>query len=226
MRVGDVFERGRSRRWRFVDRQRVPTDASIRGRTGSPHFLRFPRSSFPSFPFSSTDELALQKTDQSKSDILALLPSYRSAIHTVLSSPLTDATSTFDAARIKELTKLALAAVRITTAVSSPATTAVLWKADEFSTLAESYKSSDRFKGAVAIQNLLKQLVTLIGGPAPKTSTKRKTGDEPEKVEKKKSKKEKTVVEEVAAVEVMASPVVKEKKVKKEGKKGKREKKP
>ena len=99
-----------------------------------------------------------------------------------------------------------------------------LWKADEFSALAEQYKSSDRFKGAVAIQNLFKQLVTLIGGPVAKSSTKRKNGDEPEKVEKKKSKKDKKVAVEVEeeVTEAAAAPVIKEKK----GKKGKREKKP
>ena len=111
--------------------------------------------------------------------------------------------------------------MRITTTVSSCATTTSIWKADEFSALSEQYKSSDRFKGAVAIQNLLKQLVTLIGGPVAKTNTKRKNGDEPEKVDKKKSKKDKKVVvaEEVAEVEEVAAPMIKEKK-------GKRDKKP
>lgn len=171
-----------------------------------------------------------QKTDQSKSDILAAIPSYRAAMHKVLLSPFSDSASTLDAARVKELVKLALGAVRITTAASSPASTASLWNAAEFTALAEQYKAHDRFKGAVAIQNLLQQLVTLINGPSAKASTKRKSADEPVKAEKqakkgKKSEKPTAPEVEVEVEEEIAAPVVATqapgKKVKKD-KKGKK----
>jgi hypothetical protein len=178
------------------------------------------------------------------------MATYRSTIFSVLSSSLTDEKATLDAARLKEVAKLALAAARTTVSVSDPATTASIWKVDEFVTLVEGYRLSNRFRGALAIQGLLKQLITLAGGPSAKVGGKRKNADEGDKsgtkekaTKKVKSeKKGKNVEPEVEVevemeeeVEVVEEEVVKgdkkgskkEKKEardkKKEGKKGKKE---
>lgn len=165
-----------------------------------------------------------QKTDETKSVILADLPAYRDAIYAVLSSSLTDTSSTFDAARLKEVVKFALAAVRTTTAVSDAARTATLWRASEFAELVESFKASERFKNAVAIHNMLKQLVTLAGGAVAK-SGKRKNEEGGKKVEKKARKEKKREPEAEVEVEVEDEEVVEEEKFVKEGKKDKKEKK-
>lgn len=104
---------------------------------------------------------------------------------------------------------MALSAVRITTVSSDAARTATIWRATEFADLIEQFKKSERFKGAVAIQSLLKQIVALAGGPAPKVvgGGKRKNAEEEqgEKEEKapkgKKAKKAKKAAEVEVEVE-------------------------
>jgi hypothetical protein len=149
------------------------------------------------------------------------MPSFRSAVYTVLSDSLTESTSSFDASRIKELMKIALSTVRLTISASALSNSSnAIWKGEEFTELADKFKSSERFKGALAIQNLLRQLVTIVSGASASTSnggTKRKGAVvEEENLKGKKSKKEKSKkVEEVVVAEVVAAPVVVETKTKK-----------
>lgn len=123
-------------------------------------------------------------------------------------------------------------------ASSDKAVVGSIWNASEFDALLEQFKSSDRFKGAVATQNLLKQLVALVGGPVSKSGTdgkKRKNVEPEEKVSKvkksKKGKQDAATVEPEVEVEVEIEEVEVEeeekrsKKEKKERKKEKKEKK-
>lgn len=193
-----------------------------------------------------------QKSAESKSAILSVMPSYRLAIHSTLSSSLTETTSIFDAARLKELLKLSLASVRLTLNASdlNKALTEVIWKSTEFDTIMSGFKSSERFKGAVAIQNLLKQLIALIGAPVVAgkkveekevkkvngKASKRKNDDQEEEGEKvkvnKKTKKGKKEPEAEVEVEVEEDieveeeePTVEVTKKEKKSKKDKKEKK-
>ncbi|KAI5479615.1 DNA polymerase phi subunit [Pseudohyphozyma bogoriensis] len=154
------------------------------------------------------------KTPESKAKILSAVPSYRDAILKVLSTSVSDPSTTFDAARLKELVKLALAAVRITIGASSSAEAQKLWKGKEFAPVLDGLKSSERFKGAVGVQNLLKQLLVVLGGEKEK---KAEAGEK-----KKKRKVEEPEVEVEVEEEEMAvdeSPKKKKKKDKKKDKK-------
>ncbi|KAK4703351.1 DNA polymerase phi, partial [Phenoliferia sp. Uapishka_3] len=145
------------------------------------------------------------KTDVSKAGVLAAMPSYRNTLFNVLSSSATDPATIFDAARLKEVAKFALTAVRTTSAATTPEATRALWNADEFATVLEQFQTSDRFKGAVAIQSIIKQLVAVLGGgkPTKVAGVKRKSVEEPVKetakaaTATKKSKKSKQSAPEV-----------------------------
>ncbi|CEQ39726.1 SPOSA6832_01297 [Sporobolomyces salmonicolor] len=108
------------------------------------------------------------KTAESKSAILASLPVYSSALHHAVSTSLTSAPSaaTFDAARLKQLVKHALAAARLTVQLSSQARAAApqAWAVAQWIELVDAAKRNERFKGAVAVQTLLAQLVRVLGG--------------------------------------------------------------
>ncbi|GAA6004581.1 hypothetical protein JCM10207_000945 [Rhodosporidiobolus poonsookiae] len=110
---------------------------------------------------------AALKTPESKSAVLAFLPSYRLALYTTISTSLTATTSTsstFDAARLKLLAKQALSAARLTVQLSSQSTAADVWSPAEWAALADPTKVSDRFKGATGVLRLVKQLVGVLGG--------------------------------------------------------------
>ncbi|KAL8283181.1 hypothetical protein RQP46_005959 [Phenoliferia psychrophenolica] len=179
------------------------------------------------------------KTDASKAGVLAAMPSYRATLFNVLESAATDPATTFDAARLKEVAKFALTAVRTTAAASSAEATRALWNADAFATVLEQFRTSDRFKGAVAIQSIVKQLVAVLGGgkPTKVAGVKRKSveeepaKEETAKVAGKKSKKSKKAAPAEVEVEVEVeeieedveeTPVVVEAKA---GKKAKKDKK-
>lgn len=106
-----------------------------------------------------------QKTDAAKAEILSAVPSYRLALLSAL-SPSSD----LDASRLKDICKLTLAAVRLTTQASDAATTATVWDASSFVVVSDELKKSDRFKNAGGIQNSLKQIVGVIGGPGANAS--------------------------------------------------------
>lgn len=169
------------------------------------------------------------------------MPSLRSAIYSVFSLPLTDTTTSFDSSRLKELGKIALSAVRITLSSASSTTsssssassstsasiTQTIWKAEEFEGLIEGYKTSERFKGAVAIQNLLRQLVGLVAtsvvvvvAPATNGTTKRKGVEEGVKEKGVKKSKKEIVVEANGVNGGTVESTVKQKK--KDGKKEKK----
>ncbi|BGO97632.1 rDNA transcriptional regulator POL5 [Rhodotorula toruloides] len=127
------------------------------------------------------------KTAESKAGVLAALPPYRDALYTALSSSLSASTASpdFDIARLKLLAKQALAIARLTVQISSQSTAAQLWKADEWAKLIDVAKKNERFKGAVGVQTLVKQLVGVLGasvaenaaaGKAGKKEKKRKAG--------------------------------------------------
>ena len=118
------------------------------------------------------------------------MPSYRAALFSVLSTAATDPATTFDAARLKEVAKFALQAVRTTVAASSAEATRTLWNADAFATVLEEFRTSDRFKGAVAIQSIVKQLVAVLGGGKP---TKAVAGVKRKSVEEEPAKENTTV---------------------------------
>ncbi|GAA5863751.1 hypothetical protein JCM1840_005755 [Sporobolomyces johnsonii] len=106
------------------------------------------------------------KTAESKSAILASLPVYSSALHHAVSTSLTSAPSaaTFDASRLKQLVKNALAAARLTVQLSSQSNAAQTWAVAQWVALVDAAKSNERFKGAVGVQTLIKQLVSVLGG--------------------------------------------------------------
>ncbi|BGP29993.1 DNA-directed DNA polymerase [Rhodotorula toruloides] len=127
------------------------------------------------------------KTPESKSGVLSALPPYRDALYSALSSSLSSSTASpdFDIARLKLLAKQALAVARLTVQISSQSTAAQLWKADEWAKLIDVAKENERFKGAVGVQTLVKQLVGVLGasvtentapGKAGKKEKKRKAG--------------------------------------------------
>ncbi|KAM0756343.1 hypothetical protein T439DRAFT_345128 [Meredithblackwellia eburnea MCA 4105] len=110
-------------------------------------------------------------TDQSKADIIAGLPTLRSAIYPVLSGAAASTITSFDAGRLKDCLKICIAAVRITTSITTPEVRSSIWKPDEFSTLLEQLRESERFKTAVSMQAVLKQVIAMLGvKPAPKPS--------------------------------------------------------
>lgn len=137
------------------------------------------------------------------------MPSYRSALLSTLtaSASSTPTTSgTFDASRLKDLLKFALAAIRLTLTSASNDSTPVrkIWVADDWVQVGEELRKSDRFAKAQGIQNSLKQVVGMIGGasasaaaPAPKEGKKKRKQDEVDAVEAEstpKSKKGKKAV--------------------------------
>ncbi|GAA5900230.1 DNA-directed DNA polymerase [Sporobolomyces salmoneus] len=133
------------------------------------------------------------KTPESTAAVLAGVPAYQSALHDALSTSLTSAPSaaTFDAARLKQLVKNALSAARMTVQLSSQAQAAKAWSVSEWISLLDAAKSNERFKGAVAVQTLIKQLVSVLGGSIVEEGGKK---------EKKKDKKRKAT-EDVASSE-------------------------
>lgn len=137
------------------------------------------------------------------------MPSYRSALLSTLtaSASSTPTTSgTFDASRLKDLLKFALAAIRLTLTSASNDSTPVrkIWVADDWVQVGEELRKSDRFAKAQGIQNSLKQVVGMIGGasasaaaPAPKEGKKKRKQEEVDAVEVEstpKSKKGKKAV--------------------------------
>ncbi|GAA5938783.1 hypothetical protein JCM3775_001989 [Rhodotorula graminis] len=127
------------------------------------------------------------KTAESKSAVLAAMPAYRSALFTALSTSLTSSSSAaaeFDAARLKLLAKQALASARLAVSLSSQADAAEAWRPQEWSGLVADAAKSDRFKGAVGVTTLVKQLVGVLGATvaddtksASKKDKKRKAGE-------------------------------------------------
>ncbi|BGP37888.1 DNA-directed DNA polymerase [Rhodotorula kratochvilovae] len=105
------------------------------------------------------------KTPESKAAVLAAIPSYRAALFAALSTSLTSASASaeFDASRLKLLAKQALAAARLTVSLSSQTEAATLWRPQEWSGLVADAGRSDRFKGAVGVITLVKQLVGVLG---------------------------------------------------------------
>ncbi|GAA6051861.1 hypothetical protein JCM3770_005503 [Rhodotorula araucariae] len=125
------------------------------------------------------------KTPEAKAAVLAAIPPYRAALFAALSTSLTSASESaeFDAARLKLLAKQALASARLTVSLSSQADAAALWRPQEWAGLVADAGRSDRFKGAVGVITLIKQLVGVLGaavdgadkgGAAAKKDKKRK----------------------------------------------------
>ncbi|GAA5968040.1 hypothetical protein JCM11641_003709 [Rhodosporidiobolus odoratus] len=110
--------------------------------------------------------LAALKTPESTSPVLAFLPSFRSALYTTISTSLASSATTgsLDAARLKLLSKNALTVARLTVQLSSQSSAADLWKPQDWATLCDPSKVSDRFKGAQGVTQLVKQLVGVLGG--------------------------------------------------------------
>ncbi|GAA6061834.1 hypothetical protein JCM10212_000751 [Sporobolomyces blumeae] len=152
------------------------------------------------------------KTPESKAAILSEVPVYREALHDALKTSLasTPSTATYDAARLKQLVKNALAAARLTVQLSSQSDAAEAWSVAEWIELVDAAKANERFKGAVAVQTLLKQLVSVLGGSVAadgegkkqKKDKKRKATDEGEPKGKKAKGPEAEVADEAGANEV------------------------
>ncbi|GAA5875536.1 hypothetical protein JCM16303_000661 [Sporobolomyces ruberrimus] len=134
------------------------------------------------------------KTPESTSAVLAGIPAYQSALHDALSTSLTSTPSaaTFDAARLKQLVKNALSAARLTVQLESQTQAAKAWSVSEWIALLDAAKTNERFKGAVAVQTLIKQLVSVLGGSVAEDAAGKK--------DKKKDKKRKAT-EDVASSE-------------------------
>lgn len=107
-----------------------------------------------------------QKTPESTAAVLAAIPAYQAAVHDAVSTSLasTPSAATFDAARLKQLVKNALSAARLTVQLSSQAKAAQAWSVADWISLVAAAKNNERFKGAVAVQTLIKQLVSVLGG--------------------------------------------------------------
>ncbi|BGO89524.1 hypothetical protein NBRC10512_003985 [Rhodotorula toruloides] len=123
------------------------------------------------------------KTPESKAEVLAVLPPYRDALYSALSSSLSASTASpdFDIARLKLLAKQALAVARLTVQISSQSTAAQLWKADEWAKLIDVAKKNERFKGAVGVQTLVKQLVGVLGASVSENAAAGKAGKKEKK---------------------------------------------
>lgn len=128
------------------------------------------------------------------------MPSYRTALlstFTASASSTPTTSGTFDASRLKDLLKFALAAIRLTLTSASNDSTIVrkIWVADDWVQVGEELRKSERFGKAQGIQNSLKQVVGMIGGASAAPAAA------PTKEGKKKRKQE-----EVDAVEVESTP--------------------
>ncbi|GAA5996088.1 uncharacterized protein JCM10292_007386 [Rhodotorula paludigena] len=142
------------------------------------------------------------KTAESKTAVLAEIPSYRSALYSAISTSLTSATPEFDAARLKTLTKQALSSARQTVQLSSQADAAKLWRPVEWAALVSQAQGSERFKGAVGVHTLLKQLVGVFGGSVEEAA--KPAGG-------KKDKKRKAGAQAAQAAETQGTPAKKAK---------------
>lgn len=148
-----------------------------------------------------------QKTPESKSAVLAAIPAYRAALFTALSTSLTSTTAAaanFDAARLKLLAKQALACARLTVSLSSQAEAAKLWRPQEWSSLVADAAKSDRFKGAVGVTTLVKQLVGVLGSSVADGATAASSSS-------KKDKKRKAGAEAAKEQEQQGTPAKKAK---------------
>ncbi|GAA5848454.1 hypothetical protein JCM8547_004518 [Rhodosporidiobolus lusitaniae] len=129
------------------------------------------------------------KTPESKTALLAFLPSYSAALYSTVSSSLSassaGAPGSLDATRLKLLAKHALSSARLSVQLSSQSDAAVVWKPQQWAALLDPAqgKVSDRFKGATGVLGLVKQLVGVLGGDtgvgAAKKDKKRKAVDAP-----------------------------------------------
>ncbi|GAA6006454.1 hypothetical protein JCM11491_004966 [Sporobolomyces phaffii] len=140
------------------------------------------------------------KTPESTQAVLAGIPAYASALHDAVAGSLASSSSsavTFDASRLKQLVKHALHAARVSVQLSSSrAAAAEAWSVAEWVDLVDALRTNERFKGAVAVQTLIKQLVGVLGGTvadAPTTSAATK------KDLKKKDKKRKATEDDDVA---------------------------
>ncbi|KAI0831759.1 DNA polymerase phi-domain-containing protein [Trametes gibbosa] len=161
------------------------------------------------FNFVNTLVNQLHALGDRKPEILAFMPTLRQAIADTLSSAC-DSESSLTPAHAKEILKLALVSVRQTKRfASSVGEASTLWEPSTWSDLSSKLASSERFKTAVGLQAMCKQIVQLL---QESTTTAKASGKEKASAKRK--------AEEVAAEDgaVAAAPVsrAKHKKARKE----------
>lgn len=144
--------------------------------------------------------LCIQKTDAAKASIVTFMPSFGSAIFSVIGDNLKQ-DPLIGSDRLKELLKIAIAAARLTRRCTIvPAAVSAAWPAQGVSDLESAILGSEKFEKANAVKGLLKQLVeatkveTANGDTGKAKGKKRKEQDGISKVEvngreKKKAKK-------------------------------------
>ncbi|KAI0668533.1 DNA polymerase phi-domain-containing protein [Trametes maxima] len=133
----------------------------------------------------------LQALGDCKPEILIFMPKLRQAILDALSNACSSE-STLTPAHAKEILKLALTAVRQTKRFASGADEASsVWEPSKWTDLSSKLASSDRFKSAVGLQAMCKQIVQLLQDSNTKASVKDKAAT--------KRKADEAVVEEGAA---------------------------
>lgn len=153
------------------------------------------------------------------------MPAYRDALRSVISSSATSSADTapsstdFDASRLKDIIKFALAAVRTTSNAANGDATRVrsLWRADEWVSLIDALSASSRFRGAQGLHNSIKQLVGLVGGAttAPTTAAFAATGSSKKDKKDRKRKVDDVKAEDAAVALSLATPASPSKKSKK-----------
>ncbi|SGY73558.1 BQ5605_C005g03303 [Microbotryum silenes-dioicae] len=92
------------------------------------------------------------------------LPRYQQALLSVFTSAADPEkpSASFDASRLKDLVKFALAGVRLTKNLDATQVNDV-WQVENWIQAGEALKSSDRFKSAAGVHYSLKQLIAMIG---------------------------------------------------------------
>ncbi|KAI0648248.1 DNA polymerase phi-domain-containing protein [Trametes meyenii] len=116
----------------------------------------------------------LQALGDCKPEILALMPKLRQAILDALFNACSGE-STLTPAHAKEILRLALTAVRQTKRFASETDKASsVWEPPKWSDLSSKLASSDRFKSAVGLQSMCKQIVQLLQDSNTKASGKDK----------------------------------------------------
>ncbi|KAF9815443.1 hypothetical protein IEO21_04614 [Rhodonia placenta] len=132
-----------------------------------------------------------------KAEFVAFIPTLRRTLQDVISGAC-DASSAYQTPQVKDLFKLALAAIRLSKRVA-PEELSKMWESSTWSALAAKLANSDRFRSAQGLQSTCKQITNLTANDikaVDNTPAKRKAnvlGEEEDQVATLKTAKRKKV---------------------------------
>ncbi|EJF62593.1 hypothetical protein DICSQDRAFT_135562 [Dichomitus squalens LYAD-421 SS1] len=105
----------------------------------------------------------LQALGDTKSEVLAFMPSLRKGILDTVSKACSDESTSLQPAHVKDILKLALGAVRQTKRFTqSSDELSTIWRPSKWTELSNTLASNDHFKASVGLQAMCKQLVQLL----------------------------------------------------------------